>query len=101
MFLLDAYWTNNVLWNYFNFKLKKTIQNEDRLVKLMSSVLVSYVEDGGIEPWLKPRKIKCVFVVQNYEISARTFQTCLSFIYGSDISFFLYVCLSVRVCVCL
>jgi len=66
----------------------------------MSSVLVSYVEDGGIEPWLKPKTIKCVFVVQNYEISTQTFQTCFIFIYGSVIAF-LYVCMSVRVCVCL
>jgi hypothetical protein len=83
-------------------KLKKNIRNEDRLVKLMSSVLVSYVEDGGIESWLKPKTIKCVFVVQNYENSTRTFQTCFSFIYGSVIGFFflLYVCLCVCVCVC-
>ena len=62
----------------------------------MLSVLVSYVEDGGIEPWLKPKTIQCVFAVQNYVISTRTFQTCFILIYGSVIAFS-YVCLSVRV----
>ena len=79
-------------------KLKTNIQNEHCLVKLMSSVLVSYVEDGGIETWLKPKTIQCVFVVQNYGISTRTFQTCFSFIYGLSYWFF-SVCLSVCACV--
>jgi hypothetical protein len=54
------------------------------------------VEDGGIEPWLKPKTIQCVFAVQNNVISTRTFQTCFILIYGSVIAF-LYVCMSVRV----
>ena len=63
-------------------------------------MFISYVEDGGIEPWLKPNTIKFVFAVRNYEISTRTFQTSFSFIYGSVIVFFcMSVCLCVRVCV--
>ena len=91
------------MWNNFNFKFKKNnIQNEDRLVELMLSVLVSYVEDGGVEPWLKPKTIKFVFAVQNYEISTRTFpHMFLFYLRFTYWFFFLYVCLSVRVCVCL
>jgi hypothetical protein len=65
-----------LIWN-------KIIQNGDRLVELMFSVLVSYLEDWWIEPWLKPKTIKFVFTVQNYEISKGTFQRIFFSIYGS------------------
>jgi hypothetical protein len=66
----------------------------------MLSVLVSYVEDWGIEPWLKPKIIICICCTK-LRISTRTFQTCYSFIYGSLIVFFpcMSVCLCVRACV--
>jgi hypothetical protein len=66
----------------------------------MLSVLVSYVEDGGIEPWLKPKTIKFVFVVQNYEISTRTFPDMFLFYLRFTYCFFsvcLFVCACVRV----
>ena len=90
------------MWNNFNFKFKKkNIQNEDRLVELMLSVLVSYVEDGGIESLLKPKTIKFVFAVQIMKVLHGHSQTCFSFIYGSLIGFFpcISVCLCVRACV--
>ena len=77
VFLLDAYSINYILWD--NLNLNKIIQNGDRLVELMFSVLVSYLEDWWIEPWLKPKTIKFVFTVQNYEISKGTFQRSFLF----------------------
>ena len=68
---------NYILWD--NLNLNKIIQNRDRLVELMFNVLVSYFEDGWIEPWLKPKTIKFVFTVQNYEISKGTFQRSFLF----------------------
>ena len=47
----------------------------------MFSVLVWYVEDGWIEQWLKPKTIKFVFTVQNYEISTGTFQRSFLFLF--------------------
>jgi hypothetical protein len=98
VFLLDAYSTNNVLWN--NLNKKNPIQNGDRLVELMLSVLVSYVEDGGVEPWLKPNIIIGIFCTK-----LRNFYTDIpdKFLFYLLFSycFLLHVCMSVRACVCI
>ena len=86
------------MWNHFNFKLKKNnIQNEDRLVELILSMLVSYVEDGGIEPWLKPKIIICICCTKLrnfYRDIPDMFLFYLRFTY-----WFFPVCLSVCLCV--
>jgi hypothetical protein len=48
------------------FVLEQHAKNGDRLVELMISVLVSYVEDGGVGPWVKPKIIICICCTKGF-----------------------------------
>ena len=66
----------------------------------MLSVLVSYVEEGGVEPWIKPNIIICIFCTK-----LRIFYTDIpdKFLFYLRFSycFLLHVCMSVRAGVCI
>ena len=66
----------------------------------MLSVLVSYVEDGGVEPWFKPQ-IKICICSTKLRNFYTDFPDKFLFYLRFSYCFFLHVCMSVRVCVCI